>query len=292
MSTIFTRRSFVIGSSLLLPAVSLAPALAKSDKFDAQFAALEDKSGGRLGVFVLDTKTNETMAYRADERFAMCSTFKALAAAFVLARVDKGEESLDRHIKYTKADLLEYSPGLEKNIAKGMTVGQMCDAIVTLSDNGAANILLDSFGGPKALTAWLRSIGDDRTRLDRTEPELNIVNKGDERDTTTPEAMTRTLGRLLLGDVLKPASRDQFAEWLKANTTGDERLRAGVPSTWTVGDKTGTSGRGDAGDIGFLQPTADRTVLVSAYICESTKKTKELNPVFAGVARLVAGTIG
>ncbi|MCV9963393.1 class A beta-lactamase [Pararhizobium sp. BT-229] len=283
------RRSFLIASSLLLPVTGLGAgtAFAAEKKIEEQLAALEKRTGGRLGVFVLDTRTNASFAHRQDERFAMCSTFKALAAAFALARVDKGEETLDRRIAVSKKDLLSYSPIVEKRVGGGMTVRELCDAAVTYSDNAAANLLLASFGGPEGLTAWLRSIGDETTRLDRTEPELNEAKVGDPRDTTTPAAMTRTLGRLLLEDVLSPSSRDQFAAWLVANTTGDRRLRAGLPGGWTVGEKTGTSGHGEAGDIGFMRPRDGHTILASVYIAEGKKPTKDLEPIFAEVGKLI-----
>ncbi|CAN7154158.1 class A beta-lactamase [Pararhizobium sp. LjRoot238] len=286
-----SRRSFIIGSSLLLPAVGLAAgtALSAENDINQQLAALEKRTGGRLGVSVLDTTTNVSFGHRQDERFAMCSTFKALAAAFVLARVDKGEEKLDRRIAVAKADLLSHSPIAEKHIADGMTVGELCDAAVTYSDNAAANILLASFGGPEGLTAWLRSIGDETTRLDRTEPALNEAKVGDPRDTTTPAAIMRTLGRLLFEDVLSPSSRDQFSAWLVANTTGGRRLRAGLPANWTIGEKTGTSGHGEAGDVGFMRPREGHTILASVYIAEATKPVKELEPIFAEVGKLIAG---
>ncbi|MBP1859711.1 class A beta-lactamase [Rhizobium herbae] len=284
------RRSFIIGSSLLLPAVgfSAGTAFSAENDIDKQLAALEKRTGGRLGVFVVDTKTNVSFGRRQDERFAMCSTFKALAAAFVLARVDKGAEKLDRLVPVSKADLLFYSPVVEQHVGKGMTVRELCDAAVTYSDNAAANLLLASFGGPPRLTAWLRAIGDEATRLDRTEPELNEAKIGDPRDTTTPAAMTRTLGKLMLEDVLSPASRDQFTAWLVANTTGGKRLRAGLPKGWTVGEKTGTSGHGEAGDIGFMRPRADHTILASVYIAEAEGPTKKYEPVFAEVGKLIA----
>ncbi|HTO31046.1 MAG TPA: class A beta-lactamase [Pararhizobium sp.] len=293
MSFTLDRRSFIIGSSLLLPAAGLLPAMAFAAGIDVrkQLAALEKRTGGRLGVHVLDTKTKASFAHRPDERFAMCSTFKALAAAFVLARVDNGKEKLDRRIPISKADLLSYSPVVEKRVGGGMTVAELCDAAVTMSDNAAANLLLASFGGPDGLTAWLRTIGDGTTRLDRTEPELNEAKVGDPRDTTTPMAMTQTLGKLLLQDTLSPSSRDQFAAWLVANKTGARRLRAGLPGGWTVGEKTGTSGHGEAGDIGFTRPAEGHVILASVYIAEGTKKTKELEPVFAEVGRLIAGMV-
>ncbi|MDW5314420.1 class A beta-lactamase [Rhizobium sp. PL01] len=293
MSSMFNRRSFIIGSSLLLPAAALMPktVFAAGNDIEKQLLALEKHTGGRLGVYVLDTKTKVSFAHRPDERFAMCSTFKALAAAFALARVDKGEEKLDRQISISKKHLLSYSPVVEKHVGGGMTVSELCDAAVTYSDNAAANLLLASFGGPKGLTDWLRSIGDSTTRLDRIEPELNEAKVGDPRDTTTPVAMTQTLGKLLLEDVLSSSSRDQFSAWLVANTTGDKRLRAGLPKAWTIGEKTGTSGRGEAGDIGFMRPADGHTILASVYIAEG-KKPKELEPVFGEVGKLIAAMVG
>ena len=290
MSFTLKRRSFIIGSSLLLPAVGLGagPAFSAGRDIDKQLASLEKRTGGRLGVSVLDTKSNASFGHRQDERFAMCSTFKALAAAFVLARVDKGEEKLDRRIAVAKADLLSHSPIAEKHVGDGMTVAELCDAAVTYSDNAAANLLLASFGGPDGLTAWLRSIGDETTRLDRTEPALNEAKPGDPRDTTTPAAMMRTLGKLLLEDVLSPSSRDQFTAWLVANRTGDRRLRAGLPASWTIGEKTGTSGHGEAGDVGFMRPREGHTILASVYIAEGKKPIKELEPIFAEVGKLIA----
>lgn len=290
MSLTLKRRSFIIGSTLLLPAAGLGarPAFSAGNDIDKQLIKLERRTGGRLGVSVLDTKSNASFGHRQDERFAMCSTFKALAAAFVLARVDKGEEKLGRRIAVSKADLHAHSPVAEKHVGDAMTVGELCDAAVTYSDNAAANLILASFGGPDGLTAWLRSIGDGTTRLDRTEPALNEAKPGDPRDTTTPAAMMRTLGKLLLEDVLSPPSRDQFAAWLVANRTGARRLRAGLPANWTIGEKTGTSGHGEAGDVGFMRPREGHTILASVYIAEATKPVKELEPVFAEVGKLIA----
>jgi beta-lactamase class A len=285
------RRSLILGAGLLLPSLGFraGPAFSAERNIDERLAALEKRTGGRLGVSVLDKRTNISFGCRMDERFAMCSTFKMLAGAFALARVDKGEEDLDRRITYRKADLSPYSPVTEKHTGKkGMTVAELCEAAITLSDNTAANLLLDSFGGPAGLTAWLRSIGDPVTRLDRNEPEMNRVKNGDPRDTTTPQAMLETLDRLVLGDVLKPASREQLIAWLVANKTGDERLRAGLPSGWTVGDKTGTSGKGELGDVAIIWPSKERPILVSVYIADGVGKTKTLNPVFAEIGRMVA----
>ena len=198
--------------------------------FSEKAAALERLHGGRLGIAVLDTATASQLSYRGDELFALCSTFKLLAAAFVLARVDRREESLERRVIYSKADLVPYSPMTEKHAGEeGMTVGELCEAAVTLSDNTAGNLLLDSFGGPADLTAYLRSLGDSVTRLDRREPDLNENRPGDIQDTTTALAMTATIQKMMLGNALTDASRSQLIAWAVANKTGDKRLRAGIP---------------------------------------------------------------
>ncbi|RWX23472.1 class A beta-lactamase, partial [Rhizobium leguminosarum] len=241
-----------------------------------------------LGVSVLDTETSISFGYRGSEAFPMCSTFKALAAAFVLARADKGEENLDRRVSYGKDKLVDYSPISEKHAGTdGMTLAELCEAAVTVSDNTAGNLLLESFGGPAGLTDWLRSIGDGTTRLDRTEPTLNEGRKGDPRDTTTPDAMLDTLGNLTLGSVLAEASCDRLIAWLVTSTTGKERLRAGLPADWKVGDKTGTGPNGSLGDIAVIWPPDRGPIVAAVYISETTVPVKELNPLFAEVGRMI-----
>jgi len=227
---------------------------------------LERKSGGRLGVAVLDQRTGVMAAHRGNERFAMCSTFKAIAAAAVLARVDAGKEDLDRRISYGKEKLITWSPVTEKHAGgQGMTLAELCEAAVTMSDNTAGNLLLESLGGPSGLTAFFRSLGDEVSRLDRWEPDLNDVPPGDPRDTTTPEAMLGSLRKVVLGDALSEASRRRLADWLIANKTGDKRLRAGFPGGWRVGDKTGT-GSTVASDIAVAWTPEGATLLISAYL--------------------------
>ncbi|KEC76057.1 UNVERIFIED_ORG: beta-lactamase class A [Rhizobium esperanzae] len=292
MDLSLTRR-MLIGSALCLPALTFsAKAEEKSeegdDNIERRLAEVEKRTGGRLGVSVLDTQTSITFGYRGSEAFPMCSTFKALAAGFALARVDKGDESLDRRVTYGKEKLVDYSPISEEHAgADGMTIAELCDAAVTLSDNTAGNLLLESFGGPAGLTDWLRSIGDGTTRLDRTEPTLNEGIKGDPRDTTTPDAMLDTLGNLTLGSVLTEASSDKLIAWLVASTTGKERLRAGLPADWKVGDKTGTGQNGSLGDIAVIWPPDRGPIVAAVYIAEATAPMKELNPVFAEVGRMI-----
>lgn len=259
---------------------------------DKQLADLEKKTGGRLGVSVLDTDTNISLGYRESERFALCSTYKALAVGFVLARVDQGVEKLDRRVTYGKDVVVTYSPESEKHAGTdGMTIAELCGAAITLSDNTAGNLLLDSFGGPAALTAWLRTTGDTETRLDRKEPDVNQAIKDDPRDTTTPDSMLDTIGLLTLGNTLSETSRDQLSNWLVANTTGNARLRAGLPKEWKVGDKTGTGDNGSYADIAVIWPPERGPILVTTYVGEATAPAKDIEDVFAAVGKIVAGMV-
>ncbi|WP_149536344.1 class A beta-lactamase [Siccirubricoccus phaeus] len=255
----------------------------------APLAALEARHGGRLGVAALDTGSGRALAHRADERFPLTSTFKFLAAALVLARVDAGEERLDRHLAYGESALVPYSPVTGPAAARGgLTMAEACDAAVTLSDNTAGNLMLDSFGGPAGLTAWLRRIGDAETRLDRRETELNEAAPGDKRDTTTPAAMLATMRTLLLGEVLSPTSRARLLAWLEGCRTGDRRLRAGFPAGWRLGDKTGSGGRNSTNDVAIAFPPGRAPLLVAAYYIGADVPMAEREAVLAEVGRLAA----
>lgn len=293
MTGLMTRRQTLTGALLSVPAIAFLSRGAQAEasgNAEARLRELESKHGGRLGVAILDIATGKRIGHRADERFLMLSTFKALAAAFVLARVDRGEEQLERRIVFSRKDLVSWSPGTEAHVGgDGMTVAELCAAAVTLSDNTAANLLLSSFGGPAGLTAFARSLGDDVTRLDRTEPELNEHDGPDDiRDTTTPEAMAETLRKLIFGDALSPSSRGQLVAWLITNKTGDERLRAGFPRDWLVGDKTGTNGSGNSNDMGVAWPIRGGPLIITAY-CEMPAVSAEArNAVIAEVGRIAA----
>jgi len=285
----------VISRRALLAGVALATvaSFARADDGDARLeralAALERRHGGRLGVAILDTATGRQLVHRGDERFPMCSTFKFLAAALVLARVDRDTENLTRRIVYQPSDIVPYSPVTEKHIGgDGMAVGDICDAAVTLSDNTAGNLLLNSFGGPAGLTAYLRSLGDSVTRLDRNEPTLNEAAPGDPRDTTTPAAMVEILRKTVLGTALSAASREQLAAWLVANKTGDKRLRAGLPRGWKVGDKTGSGGNNATNDIAVIWPPNRAPIIVAAYYIASHATEDQRNAVLAEVGRIAA----
>ncbi len=289
------RRRTLLGSALLSPALFL-PAIARAaesdDDIDKRMGELEKQIGGRIGVSAIDTETNISFGYRETESFALCSTFKVLAAGFVLSRVDAGKENLERRVVYDKDKLITYSPETELHVGdEGMSVGELCKAAITLSDNTAGNLLLESFGGPKELTNWLRTIGDGSTRLDRWEPDLNEAKAGDPKDTTTPDAMLDTLGNIALGSVLTEPSQQKLAEWMVASTTGGARLRAGLPDSWKIGDKTGTGRNGSAADIAIIWPTGRGPILVTTYVAEAKVPVAEINPVFAEVGKIVAGMV-
>lgn len=288
------RRQFSLGLALAAVgplagcAVGSAATAETSNRWARSLEQIEKNSQGRLGVAMLDTGSGLALGWRQDERFAMCSTFKMPLAAWILALVDQGREQLDARVQYTTAELVEHSPisGPKAGAGRGLTVGELCSATVSLSDNTAANLLLARHGGPAALTTWLRSQGDSMTRLDRNEPTLNEAAVGDDRDTTTPLAMLQTMHRVVLGDALSPTSRATLQRWMIETSTGDKRLRAGAPG-WKVGDKTGSaSSSGTANDIGVLWPPAGGApLLVTCYLTRSTASPEQRDAAIADVAR-------
>jgi beta-lactamase class A len=264
-------------------------ASALHEKFVDELKRLENESGGgRLGVTLLDTGTGHRVGHRMDERFPMCSTFKVLASGAVLQGVDAGKESLSRRIYFSETDLVTHSPETQKHVGPhGMTVAELCKAAITLSDNTAGNLLLASIGGPQGLTAFVRGLGDDMTRLDRAETALNEALPDDPRDTTTPNAMASDLRALVLDGMLSAESRAQLADWLAANTTGGKRLRAGLPAAWRVGDKTGSGERGTANDVAVIWPPDRAPFILTAYLTGATAPADRQNAVIAAVGRAV-----
>ncbi|MEN3976990.1 class A beta-lactamase [Emcibacter sp. SYSU 3D8] len=284
------RESLVLGSATAWLALLPSPLFASyRTRLPAAIAAAEARVGGRLGVAVLDTATGKLDGHRADERFPLCSTFKLLAVACVLGRIDKGAESLTREVPIPFGGLIEHSPVTGAHAGGVMKVASLCEAAMTISDNTAANLLLATIDGPSGLTAWLRALGDPVTRLDRMEPDLNEAVPGDLRDTTSPAAMIGTMQRLLLGDALSLASRERLTGWLIANKTGGKRLRAGLPSSWQVGDKTGSGQRGASNDVAIIWPPKQRPLLVAAYLADTRAAPADRDATLAAVGRLVAG---
>lgn len=253
-----------------------------------ELEAYERESGGRVGLYAENLANGRKLAWRADERFVMCSTFKASLAACVLARVDRGEEQLAAMIPFGQTDLLDYAPVARQNLAAGeMSVAEMCKAIVELSDNTCANLLLARIGGPSALTAFWRSIGDTISRLDHDEPELNRSPPGNPQDTTTPTAMAGNLRRLVTGAALSPGSRAQLTDWMVNCKTGANRLRGGLPASWKIGDKTGYNGKDAAGDVAVAWPKPETPILIAAYVQGGSPTAEQIAAVFARMGRMV-----
>jgi beta-lactamase class A len=285
------RRDFATGLMFALPTVAGCATNQKIGGDDAEpLRAIEADVQGRLGVAVFDASTGHTAGWRLDERFPMCSTFKWLLAAAVLQRVDAGSERLERRIVFGADALLSYAPETRRHVGgAGMSVAQLCEAAVTLSDNTAANLLLAALGGPAAVTACARSLGDDTTRLDRTEPALNESLPGDPRDTTSPRAMSVALRRALLGDGLSAASRERLTGWMVATQTGTHRLRAGLPAAWRIGDKTGTGERGSTNDVAVAWPPQRAPLVVVAYLTDCAAPIESREAALARVGRVMAG---
>jgi len=262
--------------------VALATAIANAQ--DARIAEIEKASGGRIGVVAIDSKSGRRIEHRGDERFPMCSTFKTLAVAAVLHRVDQGKEKLDRFVPYTEKDLLEYAPVTKQHVSEGgMSLGALCQAAISQSDNTAANLILQTLGGPNGVTQFARSIGDKITRLDRMEPELNRWTPGDERDTTSASAMCDDLRQLLMGELLSKESKSRLDGWLQRNETGAALVHAGVPSGWRVGDKTGRSGNGATNDVAIIYPPDGAPIFLAIYTFGGSDEQR--SAAIASVAR-------
>jgi beta-lactamase class A len=253
-----------------------------------RIVALEKREGGRLGVEALDTATGRRLQHRGGERFAMCSTFKFLAAAAILQRVDRGAEHLDRRIEYGEGDLLEYAPVTKEHVKEGgMALTDLCAAAVQWSDNTAANLMLQVLGGPDGVTAFIRSTGDKVTRLDNTEPELNVVRRGEIHDTTTAASMVGLLSSVVLGQALSADSRTLLQGWMLDAKVGEHRLPAGLPAGWRIAHKTGT-GSDQTNDVGIIWPPNQAPIIVAALYSRRGTRLKQREDVLREVGRIVA----
>lgn len=265
-----TRRAAVSGALALAAAGCVPLDRSATGRLAAKLRLIEAGVGGRLGVAFFDSGNRLTLGWRQDERFAMCSTFKLSLAALVLLLDQRGEIDADAVIRWQPADMLNYAPFAKERLGTGATLRELARAAQVLSDNTAANLLLARIGGPARLTAFWRAIGDRISRLDRTEPQLNFVPPGDQRDTTTPAAIIGTVAAILGPTVLGDAQREELKGWLRATATGAAKVRAGLPSDWDAGDKTGNSGDWPGmgytrADIGFVTGPANDTISFAVY---------------------------
>ncbi|SQI43695.1 Beta-lactamase Toho-1 precursor [Leminorella richardii] len=258
-----------------------------ADALQQKLADLEKSTGGRLGVALINTADNSQIVYRGDERFAMCSTSKVMAAAAVLKQSETDSRVLSKKVAITKADLTNWSPIAKKHLGAGMTLAEMSAATLQYSDNTAMNKILTHLGGPEKVTAFARSIGDTTYRLDRTEPALNSALPGDPRDTTTPLAMAKSLRSLTLDNALGETQRAQLVEWMKGNTTGDASIRAGLPKNWIVGDKTGSGDYGTTNDIAVIWPENRAPLILVTYFTQPQQNAKARRDVLASAAKIV-----
>ncbi|MDH2425971.1 class A beta-lactamase [Sphaerisporangium sp. TRM90804] len=284
------------GTTLTPPAAApVTTAPSRAHRAVKELRALEASFAGRIGAYAVDTGTGKTVAYRSGERFPMLSTFKAMAAAAVLHRARTSEPGLmDKVVRWTAAELQEHSPVTEKHVEDGMTVSALCEAAITQSDNTAANMLLKQLGGPAGMTAYLRTLKDTRSRLDRWETELNDWSPKEKRDTTTPAAMGGDLRAVTVGHALTAKDRHRLNAWLIANQTGDARIRAGLPKTWKIGDKTGTSSRyGSGNDIAVVWPgRATAPIIMAIYTNRRSATAPVADRVIADTATILARGLG
>ncbi len=253
------------------------------------FEELESSSGGRLGLSTINTANNTRIEYRGEERFPFCSTGKVMVVSTILKQSENDPNLLRKQITYDQNQVDEsgYAPITKQHLGSGMRVGELCQAAMEYSDNTAMNLLLKLLGGPAAVTAFARTIPDESFRLDRWEPELNTAIPGDVRDTTTPNAMADSLKQLALGDFLALPQREQLQTWLKNNTTGDAKIRAGVPKGWVVGDKTGSGSYGTTNDIAVIWPPNCHPIVMVVYLTQKEKNAIKHDAVIASATRLV-----
>lgn len=255
----------------------------------SKVAEIERRLGARVGVSIVDTGTGETWSHRAEERFPLNSTFKAFACAAVLSRVDAGQEDLARRIAFSEGDLVSYSPVTERQVGgDGLSLAQLCEAATGMSDNTAANMVLDSIGGPEGFTRFMRSIGDGATRLDRRETALNEGVPGDPRDTTTPAAIAESLRAIVLADVLSEPSRQRITDWLAGNQVGGALLRAGLPEGWRIADRTGAGGFGSRSVVAVIWPPDGAPVVAAVYLTETEASMADRNKAIAEIGEALA----
>lgn len=287
-----TRRaaSFGLLSIPLLAGCRSGRAEHAASSWAASLEQIEIQRGGPIGVAALDLRTGTYLHHRADKRFAMCSTFKWILGGLILLRVETGQEDLRREIAIMPEDVIFHAPTTAPAVGSSLSVETLCAATIANSDNPAANILLETLGGPAGFTRQLRDLGDETTRLDRFEPDLNVVAEGDLRDTTTPRAMLNLMRDFVFGEILQPRSRVILQDWMLGATTGANRLAAGLPEGWRLGHKTGTNSETVNNDVGFALPLMSETqtpILVVSFSDAPGSFSDQANMAHASVMKQV-----
>ncbi|MCV0424742.1 MAG: class A beta-lactamase [Roseibium sp.] len=288
-----TRRAALLGA--LMPLLSLCAAQAQEfdpTPLETEIEDIERRLDARVGVTVIDKETGLSWNHRGKERFPTNSTFKAFLCGAVLDASDKGKVNLQRKVTIQEGDIVNYSPVTEKHVnGKGFTIEELCEITVTISDNAAANLVMETLEGPEGLNTFLRSIGDMKTRADRWEPYSNTGIPGDERDTTTPNAAAETLQKLVLEDTLAPESRKKLTNWLIGNKVGNSTLRAGLPEGWRIADKTGAGQNGSRNNIAVIWPEGRKPVVIAVYITQTTASYDNRNKAIAGIASALSRSL-
>lgn len=287
MMTLGVRRTMLMMMATLPLLLGSTALYAGTNNVQQKLEALEKSTGGRLGVALINTADDSQIVYRVDERFAMCSTSKVMAAAAVLKQSESDKTLLNQRVEIKKSDLINYNPIAEKHVNGTMTLAELSAAALQYSDNTAMNKLIAHLGGPDKVTVFARSLGDETFRLDRTEPTLNTAIPGDPRDTTTPLAMAQTLRNLTLGKALAETQRAQLVTWLKGNTTGSASIQAGLPTSWVVGDKTGSGDYGTTNDIAVIWPEDHAPLILVTYFTQPDQKAESRRDVLAAAAKIV-----
>lgn len=285
-----SRRNVLVGGVTLTALAAVGTRVASAQPAPPSInalATLERRNNARIGVYAVDLQSQQVVAHRPAERYAMCSTFKTYAAARVLQKAERAELSLTDTVIVDADDILPHSPVTETRVGQTITLGELCAAALEQSDNAASNYLLDAIGGPPAVTEFARSLGDKETRLDRWEPELNSASPGDLRDTSTPESIGVGYRALLIGSALGSSVRDQLTDWMRANVTSS--MRPGMPPNWVLADKTGSGAYGITNDVGIAFGPDGRQVLLSVMVRSEQEDpdAEGFRPMMAEVAALV-----
>lgn len=279
----------LVTTSFLFACTSLFAATSIS--MQKKLAALEASSGGRIGVYAINTANGMHLQYRANQRFPMGCTSKVIGVASILHKSMKDSSLLSKRITYTNKDLTNWNPITEKHLTSGMTVEELCAASISYSDNTAMNLLVKQLGGLEPINAFARSIHNNSFRQDNRWPEeASSGGKGNLNDSSTPEDMAKSLQNLAFTNTLAKPQRQLLMSWLKANTTGDSRIRAGVPKGWVVADKTGTGDYGTTNDIGIIWPSKCAPIIVAIYYTTDDKKVGNKQEVVASATRLIVNT--
>lgn len=287
------RRHFIGGSLALGASACIPPDQSPAGRLAAELRIIEAAGGGTLGVELFNTATGTSVGLNQDRRFGHASSFKFSLAALLLQRHAAGLIDADTRVMWTEADMLDHAPFTRERMASGATLRELARATQITSDNPAANILLRQLGGPAGLTAFWRAIGDAVSRVDRYEPEMNLVPASEFRDTTTPAAMARNVAKIVYGDVLPERERAELKGWMVETTTGLKRVRGGLPEGWVAGNKTGTSGLMSDGtynyiDIGFAEgPKGEPPITFACYF-----RARQTEPTMQPIGEATLARVG